>query len=49
MDYQHQTVAELKQGLQGKGIHFPSKSKKADLVARLLEADKQSKETFVKL
>ena len=43
MDHQYQTGAELKQVLQGKGVHFPSKSKKADLVARLLEVDGQSR------
>ena len=47
MEHQLQNVAEPKQILQEKAENFPSVSNKVDIVARLLEADSQSKEALV--
>ena len=40
VDYSKLTVSQLKQNLEKKGVKMPIKTRKMDLVARLLEEDK---------
>ena len=48
MDCSKQTVVQLKEILKKKGLNFPPGARKADLVARVMEAN-YSQQTVIKI